>query len=538
MRTSRYYLFAVACAMMLSAAAGCGSSTKTGNANTPGHLPGAHYTLSTSETTLVRTLVPAEPALNPVDPNAIPQNPNFGKFITGPGENFTFRNDLSIAGASATLSSHARSVVYFPVITDIHIMDTKTPLRFFYTYYDNGVIKSALPQAQYSPQVLDAVIRTLDDFSNTRHYNLLIDTGDTVNDTAVNETRWFIDVIDGNTITPDSGKQIDVVPGPLNDAHDTFLAWGLDKQVPWYTTMGNHDALIAGHFAVTPAYNAIATGDAVYISSEDDYGNVLIPGTKITPDTRRALLGPVGYMQEFFTTTTLPVGHGFSTTTISNGYGDYAFDAGPSIPVRFIVLDWQCRAGQTDGCIRTDEIDNFLVPELNKAAAEHKLVIIASHQSPDSLDPSSEVTGAAFINLLISYPNVILHLVGHGHYNSIMPRAGLSVSTPGYWQVETSSLINYPQQARIIEVVDNGDGTGSIFTTMIDHNSPDGSMSASSRSMSLKAVQIDNDSQGKEGTLADRNAELAIKIPSDVETALQSASLPSKIESLTTLRGN
>jgi len=536
MKSNRYYLYVMVYVILLPIIFGC-SNTKGSNA--VGHLPGPQFTLSVSKTTLVQTLVPVEPAVNPIDPNDIPQSmsQNFGKFTIGPGEDFTFRNDLNIAGAVPTLSASARSVVYFPVITDIHIMDTKTPLRFFYTYDDNGVTKSVLPQAQYSPQVLDAMIRTLNDFSKTRHYDLFINTGDTVNDTALNETRWFIDILDGNIVVPDSGTHRDIVPGPLNDAHDPFLAWGLDKHVPWYTTMGNHDALIAGHFAVTPVYNAIAIGDTVYIGSEDDYGNVLSAGTKVTPDIKRTLIGPVGYMQEFFTTTTLPVGHGFTAANISSGYGDYAFDVSGSIPLRFIVLDWQCRAGETGGCIRQDEFDNFLVPELDRAAREHKLVIIASHQSPDSLDITTQITGTAFIDLLISHPNVILHLVGHGHYNSIVPRAGVSATQPGYWQIETSSLINYPQQSRIIEVVDNGNGTGIIFTTMVDHNSPDGSMPALSRSLSLNMVQTGNDSEGREGSFSDRNTELAIKIPPDVEAALQSASLPSKIESLTTLRG-
>ncbi len=537
MKHNGNYLFLLA-AMVIAGMAmgGCSGSTKAASV---GHLPGPGFKLAPSVTTLVQTLVPVEPAVNPVDPNNIPasQLQNFGTFITGPGEDFVFRNDLSIAGAVPTLSTDARSVVYFPVITDIHIMDTKTPLRFFYTYDSNGTVVSELPQAQYSTQVLDAMIRTLDDFSTARHFNLLITTGDTVNDTAENETRWFIGVLDGTAVHPDSGTCTDVVPGPLNDAHDPFLPWGLDTKVPWYTTMGNHDALIAGHFTVTPAYNAVATGDEVYLSSEDDRGDILPAGTKITPDPSRALLGPVGYMQEFFTTATLPVGHGFTSANISGGYGDYAFDPDPAIPVRFIVLDWECRDGETGGCIRKDEINNFLIPELNNAVLEHKLVIVASHQSPDSLDTGTEVTGTAFIDLLTSYPNVIAHLVGHGHYNSITPRAGCSATQPGYWEIETSSLINYPQQSRIIEVVDNGDGTGRIFTTMVDHNSPDGSMPAISRSLSLEMVQIGNDSAGKIGTPQDRNAELAIRIPPDVETALHNAGLPSKIESLTTLQG-
>lgn len=48
---------------------------------------------------------------------------------------------------------------------------------------------------------------------------------------------------------------------------------------------------------------------------------------------------------------------------------------------------------------------------------------------------------------------------------------------------------------------------------MVDHNPPDGSMSALSRSLSLKMVQNGNDSGGKAGSLFDHNTELAKKYP-------------------------
>jgi hypothetical protein len=523
----------------IALAVGCGRETKNNNANAIGHLPGPQFTLVTSTTTLVETLVPVEPAENPVDPNNIPPDKlqNFGKFLTGPGEDFTFRNDLGITGATQTVSTTAHSVIYFPVITDIHTMDTKSPLRFCDVDMIGAVQGAYRPQDRYTTQVLDAMIRTLNDFSKTRHYNFLMALGDTIDNTSTDEARWFIGVLDGTVIIPDSGKHIDVVPGPLNDPHDPFLPWGLDKKVPWYTTVGNHDGLVNGNFPVTDQYRSIATGDEVYLGSEDDYGNIIPAGTKITPDVNRALLGPVGYMQQFFTTTTLPVGHGFSTTNITTGYGDYAFDPDPSIPLRVIVLDWECRNGGDNGCIRSDEVNNFLIPELNNAYAQNKLVIVVSHQYPDALDPHTEITGTTFINILTSYPNVILHLVGHGHDNRVTPHAGLSATQPGYWEIETSSLIDYPQQSRIIEVVDNGDGTGYIFATMVNHNSPDGSMSAIARSLSLKDIQLGDNTSGAEGTPQDRNVQLAIRIPDNIENALKKANLPQKIESLTTLKG-
>lgn len=42
----------------------------------------------------------------------------------------------------------------------------------------------------------------------------------------------------------------------------------------------------------------------------------------------------------------------------------------------------------------------------------------------------------------------------------------------GFWEITTASHIDYPQQARIIEVANNNNGTLSIYGTIIDHLSP------------------------------------------------------------------
>jgi len=43
----------------------------------------------------------------------------------------------------------------------------------------------------------------------------------------------------------------------------------------------------------------------------------------------------------------------------------------------------------------------------------------------------------------------------------------------GYWQVETTPALVFPGQARIVEIVDNRHGTGSIFLTLLDHSALD-----------------------------------------------------------------
>jgi hypothetical protein len=60
----------------------------------------------------------------------------------------------------------------------------------------------------------------------------------------------------------------------------------------------------------------------------------------------------------------------------------------------------------------------------------------------------------------------------------------------GFWEVETPSLRDFPQQFRTFEIVRNGDNTISIFITDIDPAVKEGSLAALSRSQGLAAAQI------------------------------------------------
>lgn len=39
----------------------------------------------------------------------------------------------------------------------------------------------------------------------------------------------------------------------------------------------------------------------------------------------------------------------------------------------------------------------------------------------------------------------------------------------GFWQIETASLIDHPQEQRLIEIFGNGDGTGTIRGSVLQH---------------------------------------------------------------------
>jgi uncharacterized repeat protein (TIGR01451 family) len=98
-----------------------------------------------------------------------------------------------------------------------------------------------------------------------------------------------------------------------------------------------------------------------------------------------------------------------------------------------------------------------------------------------------------FTELLADYPNVIAYVAGHTHEHQLLPCG--TPRDPGnksdtnlqntrfcknsqgstshlWWEINTSAVADWPHQHRLIEVMDNRDGTLSIFGTVLDHASP------------------------------------------------------------------
>ena len=94
----------------------------------------------------------------------------------------------------------------------------------------------------------------------------------------------------------------------------------------------------------------------------------------------------------------------------------------------------------------------------------------------------------------------------------------------GYWEVQTPSNIEFPQQSRIIEIVDNRDGTGSIYLTLLDHWSIEGDdadiLANLARDIAFQdAIRIgfwpDGTLSGM-GAVDDRNRILLFAIPDEI----------------------
>ena len=72
--------------------------------------------------------------------------------------------------------------------------------------------------------------------------------------------------------------------------------------------------------------------------------------------------------------------------------------------------------------------------------------------------------------MLLRFGNVVLWLNGHIHANRVSARGDERGSGGGFWEVTTASLVDWPCQSRLVEVIDAGDGFLAIACTMVDHD--------------------------------------------------------------------
>ena len=78
--------------------------------------------------------------------------------------------------------------------------------------------------------------------------------------------------------------------------------------------------------------------------------------------------------------------------------------------------------------------------------------------------------GATVRSLLAGHRNVIAYVAGHTHENEVTFFDGRRGR--GFWEINTASHVDWPQQSRLIQVMDNRDGTLSIFGTILDSAAP------------------------------------------------------------------
>ncbi len=520
--------------MLILALAGCSNNLETTQ------NPAVSYPIdSTVKTTLERVVVPvpvpaASPGILPFEVSKYAQN-GYGFWQYGEGLGYEKRLDLMSGTYTAAPAINTTRLLRFFDMTDIHITDKESPAQAVFFGYKGHVISAYSPLMLYTTHVLDAAVQTVNTLHKENSFDFGISLGDTCNNTQYNELRWYIDVLDGQKITPDSGVKDDPVPGPNNDYQDEYQAAGLDKTIPWYQVIGNHDQFWMGMKPVNDYLRSAYTGQNILqlgnifeaggMDKRDFYmgaldgrtplGDVLGVGPvadfqtppTVPADANRRSLFEKEWINEFFKTSSSPKGHGFNQSNLKSGFASYSFEPKADLPLKVIALDDTQKPDDPDiegyghGTLDRERYD-WLVSELDKGQTEGKLMVIAAH-IPIGVEPEGSVVGwwsnayvseKDLIAKLNEYPNLVLWIAGHRHKNEVKAFKSPDADHPelGFWHVETSSLRESPQQVRTFEIVRNSDNTISIFVTDVDPAVKEGSMAAISRSYAIAANQIFN----------------------------------------------
>jgi 3',5'-cyclic AMP phosphodiesterase CpdA len=402
-------------------------------------------------------------------------------------------------------------------ISDTQIVDEESPNRAVrlaaFTY------SAWRPQEAYGTQTLDATLRVINDHHATKGasghpIDFVVATGDLVDGAQHNELRWFIDTMDGQFVTPDSGARDgeDRPLAPEDNPKLGFQAEGLDRDIPWYTVFGNHDDLCVGTFAVdrraadmelwnAPLLRPVAAifglhlidpmldavqptskySPAIVRGSEDpsDPATLQLPlnhleAGRIVADPGRHFTSRLAFIEEHFDTTTTPVGHGFDDANRATGLTRYAVHPKAGIPVRLVVLDTVAPNPPPGlpahyGVMTREQFESFVKPEIEDALNAGEFVILASHHPSEDFEwpyPQPQVRTDEWREYIASQPNIIAHLCGHTHVNHVD-----FIDGPyPYYEIQTGAIIDYPQEGRFVDVFyDENSDTIRLESTMFSH---------------------------------------------------------------------
>lgn len=354
-------------------------------------------------------------------------------------------------------------------------------------------------------------------------FDAVLVTGDVTDNAQRNELSWYATVMAGGRVEPWSGARdrsswvgaVDggvwsehfwhpdgpwdgmpadlptarygypTVPGLIEAARGAVPSPGAG--LPWLTVHGNHDALLQGVVPVDAALLALAVGSERVV----DLGRTQTPLVALEAT---APVGPARYTHDSSSPVTPVVSDPRrEITTVddfvvatSGGTSDrtpgspgaragrtyWARDVGE---VRLVALDTVNPYGGWQGSLDTPQLA-WLEAELDRSRGRY--VIVTSHHPSWALSNGYAPPGATrrhlgdeVLAVLLRHPEVVAWVAGHVHahthlWHQAPDRAG------GLWEVTTSSLIDWPQQLRTLELVREPDGTLVLASTVLDHVAP------------------------------------------------------------------
>ncbi len=415
-------------------------------------------------------------------------------------------------------------------LSDTHLCDAESPARIEYLdrysdpdsrYRDElGDIGTYRPQESLTVQVAVAMLHVV---NAVRHgpttgapIEAVLITGDLTDNAQRNELAWFQTVVEGGVVSPRSGDAsasswvgatdaetwderywhpdgpppgvepdrptrlfgYPTIPGLVDASRADLTSPGLD--LPWISVFGNHDGLLQGTVAPDEALSALAVGDAritglpagasplltaeaiAAVGPARYFHDESSPRVEIVADAGRDFLAP----GEFAAATR----QGESADGEANYF---VTDAGA---LRIISLDTVNPHGGWQGSLGAEQFA-WLLQQLDEAGDRY--VVIASHHPSPTLTndyrpagAEPRVLGPQVLAALLSHRGVIAWIAGHVHFHAALHHGD---AERGFWEITSASLIDWPQQGRILEfvrVVDRGRPEIALISTVVDHAAP------------------------------------------------------------------
>ncbi|WP_426571767.1 TIGR03767 family metallophosphoesterase [Aquihabitans sp. McL0605] len=356
-------------------------------------------------------------------------------------------------------------------------------------------------------------------------------TGDNTDNRTEAEVAWWLGVLEGHEVTPNTGAPgryegvqrsgwrgvwhpddpshdiygdagFPALPGFLDAAVAPFQPTGLT--VPWLAVFGNHDVLYQGTFGSDVA----KVGDLLASASAKPRGTIGLIRTSLHtrllgggrarwerlrrgPGIQRVAADPEARrsvpLDDFLRKVVDAGDHGFTAANLEEGTSWWSRPEGDQVQV--LGLD-TCNHAQGSGGSLGPRQTQWLELELQRhhrrwrdpqgrwvqGDGADRLVVILSHHNSwtmdnghdDPADPGPRTSGPDLVALLTRYPNVVVWINGHSHEHKILVHRGFGRGA-GCWEIDTASAIDFSQQGRTFELLDNGDGTVSILVTVLDH---------------------------------------------------------------------
>ncbi|MBI4941161.1 MAG: TIGR03767 family metallophosphoesterase [Actinobacteria bacterium] len=373
----------------------------------------------------------------------------------GGGEAHLLRDELAPGasrwrGAAGSVRG-VRSLLCLAHVTDLQLADVQSPARFEFFNREfadprfRDLVPVQRPQEALTAHAVDAMLRTLNRIDagpvGSRPVDLVVTTGDAIDNAQWNELEAFLALMDGGVVRGRSGAHRyegvqsvtwpdDVfwrpdgagpagedlfrahngfphLPGLIARALDDFPSAGL--RVPWLACFGNHEALIQGVGVVTPEVEAALVGGlkptrlppgidldrAVEIFISGSHAFLGGDDRPVTPDPSRRPITRAEFVEAHFRSGARPDGHGFTEANRRTGTAYYAYD---TEHVRLVALDTTCVAGAADGALDVDQVrwleerlvevhSQYETPDGTTVRTGHddRLVVLFSHHGLDTL---------------------------------------------------------------------------------------------------------------------------------------------------------